>query len=99
MILVLLHGSSPRERNLVAVLQYSKPRLHCLLAISFLLSAPTILMAQSSLLGTASEFDVTRFAGIPSSEGSADAVGRAALFHDPVAIWGDSQNLYVCDYG
>lgn len=59
---------------------------------------PTVgAFAQSSLLATATEFDVMRIAGIPAGSGSADGVGESALFRMPSAIWGDGLYLYVCD--
>src|SRR5207253_10909147 len=49
-------------------------------------------------LGTAAEFDVTRIVGTTSGIGSSDGSGTSALFNEPVALWGDGANLYVCDF-
>src|SRR6267143_6390437 len=68
-----------------------------ILAVAIGLCAVASSSAQSSLLATATEFDVTQIAGTSSASGSADAVGTSALFRTPVAIWGDGSNLYVCD--
>jgi hypothetical protein len=42
---------------------------------------------------------VTTFAGTAGSQGSADGIGTAALFHSPSAITTDGTNLYVTDSG
>src|SRR5262249_5471456 len=42
---------------------------------------------------------VSTFAGMKGTAGSADGIGTAASFNDPVGIWGDGNNLYVTDSG
>ncbi|PYS46219.1 MAG: hypothetical protein DMG13_30445 [Acidobacteria bacterium] len=69
------------------------------LTVAIRLCLPAGAFAQSSLLATATELDVMRIAGTPEGSGSADGVGRSALFRSPAGIWGDGANLYVCDRG
>ena len=68
-----------------------------ILTVATGLCLPACAFAQSSLLATATEFDVMRIEGTPGGSGSADGVGRSALFRMPAGIWGDGANLYVCD--
>ena len=59
------------------------------LTVAIRLCLPAGAFAQSSLLATATELDVMRIAGTPEGSGSADGVGRSALFRSPAGIWGD----------
>jgi YVTN family beta-propeller protein len=40
---------------------------------------------------------VSTFAGTTGLPGSADGIGTAASFSDPLGVWGDGVNLYVAD--
>ena len=48
---------------------------------------------------TTNPVNVTTFAGSAGTSGSAEAVGTAATFSSPHAIWGDATNLYIADKG
>ncbi len=53
----------------------------------------------SNSLATATEYEISSFAGTIGGLGSTDGIGSRARFFGPAGIWGDDQNLYIADAG